>query len=562
MKSRNTLSPQEKIARLRATFLEQLPGRILQARLMFERFSAQNTDAEAIRELHRILHSIKGTGRSFGFPDLGAAAALGEELASLLLDPAQNTSPEHWREQLTNNLEFLALTAEVLCTVEQEASSDQHAPHFVLSVPLVQGAQIPGRLVYVCDDEPLQVQQLAGQLECFGYQPVTFTDLGALRQAVLAKPPDAVVMDIRFPEGCNAGTEVIEELRRQSHRHIPVVFLSGRDDFEARLLAVQAGGEAYFHKSVPSIDLIHALDSLTHQKEPCPYRIMVVDDEPEIAAYHSIILQEAGMITYQLTEAPRILEALREFHPDMLLMDMYMPCCSGADLAKLVRQVPDYIALPIVYLSSETDRSKQFSAMRIGAEDFLTKPVVPDELVTAVTIRADRLRTLRALMVRDNLTGLLNHTATTQHLHTAFYHAERNNGSLCFAMIDLDHFKRVNDLYGHAMGDQVILALTRVLQQRLRHSDVVGRFGGEEFAVILDNVPAEQAVNLLDQLREDFSRVVFHSGEHAFGCTFSAGVASYQHHRQIDSLQDAADRALHRAKRAGRNLVFMDQEAA
>jgi diguanylate cyclase (GGDEF)-like protein len=193
--------------------------------------------------------------------------------------------------------------------------------------------------------------------------------------------------------------------------------------------------------------------------------------------------------------------------------------------------------------------------MRVGAEGFLTKPIQPEDLVAAVAIRAERMRALRTLMARDSLTGLFNHSTTTQMLENLICHADRQNESLCFAMIDVDHFKAVNDTHGHPVGDQVLLALARVLQQRLRNSDIVGRYGGEEFAVILQELTLESATRIIDQLREDFAKIRFHAGEIDFFCAFSAGVAAFPQFNDMKSLREAADRALYQAKNAGRNCV-------
>jgi len=324
------------------------------------------------------------------------------------------------------------------------------------------------------------------------------------------------------------------------------------------MAAVQAGGEAYFLKPARISEMVVSLDLLTHREHPAPYRVLIVDDEPEVANYHSIILQEAGMVTCVLDDPSRVLDVLRDFLPDMVLMDIYMPECSGLDLAKLIRQVPSLVGLPIVYLSSEPDRNKQFSAMRVGADGFMTKPVVPDGLVATVAILAERMRILRSLMARDSLTGLYNHTTTTHLLERSIATASRSNSPMCFAMIDLDRFKLVNDSHGHLVGDQVLLALSRVLRQRLRTADVVGRYGGEEFAVILQDTPAEEAARLINNLRQDFSRVVFHSATGTFRCTFSSGIASFPAQRSLEAMREAADRALYEAKRNGRNRVVID----
>jgi diguanylate cyclase (GGDEF)-like protein len=555
MSETKPLTAKEKIAKLRASFLSQLPARAGQTRALFEQFKADPGNRAAIVELHRGLHSIKGTGRSFGFRELGAAAAPGEDLAAFLTDTPAESWPDNWQEQLAGCL--ARLDVEVAAA---RASIAGNEPGFTLSAsPNQSAAGIGGRMIYICDDEVLTLEQLAHQLGCFGYETVTFTDPQTLYEAALVRRPDAVIMDINFPQGRDAGTDALAALQAELGEHIPAVFLSARDDFAARLAAVQAGSEAYFHKPVRAIDIVAMLDELTRQQRPEPYRILVVDDEIEIASYHSIILQEAGMVTHQLSEPARVLDVLQEFRPDMVLMDMYMPGCNGHDLAKVIRQIPDYVGLPIVFLSSETDRKKQFSAMRIGAEGFLTKPIVPEDMVAAVAIRAERMRALRSLMARDSLTGLFNHTTTTQLLENAIANAKRGSNVLCFAMIDIDHFKQVNDTRGHPVGDQVILALSRVLQQRLRNTDIVGRYGGEEFAVILQGISIEDATRLLDELRQDFSRVIFHSASGEFSCTFSAGIARYPMHKSMEALREMADKALYEAKHGGRNRIVMDE---
>lgn len=556
------ISPREKIATLRATFLAQLPERLVQAQALLAQLRQAPALAEQLHhasELHRLLHSLKGTGRTFGLKALGEAAEVGEDLLIHVLDRQAPELPAALSGELSDCLTQLELAALAL-QAQPEASPDSGVPSFTLpTAPTTpKAAQHRRHLVYLCDDESLVVEQLASQIACFGYDSRSFTALAELRQAVLQQQPDALIMDINFPQGATAGPQALIDLRAEIGRPLPVVFLSSHSDFESRLQAVRAGGQAYFHKPARANELVAALDELTQQIVSETYRILIIDDEPEIADYHAIILQEAGMVTKQLTDPTRVLTVLAEFRPDMVLMDMYMPGCNGREVAQVIRQMPDYVGLPIVYLSSETDRAKQFSAMRVGAEGFLTKPVVAQELVAAVAIRAERMRTLRSLMARDSLTGLFNHTTTTQLLEKALASAERDASPTCFVMLDIDHFKSVNDSYGHPMGDQVILALSRILQQRLRSSDIVGRYGGEEFAAILQKIDPQQALQLMDELRADFAKVSFHTPSGEFRCTFSAGIACYPAYTRLELLREAADKALYAAKRGGRNRVVID----
>jgi diguanylate cyclase (GGDEF)-like protein len=554
-------SARERIRHLQGRFLKQLPEQIHRMRGLLHGISDDlpHGQQESARELHRLLHSIKGTGRSFGYPELGSIANYGEAILGHLLDQEAEMPDDQWRPQLQDCIDRLALNSEQLCS-SAEPGDTQALPEFELPMPHSghNPADNDHRRIYLCDDDELFLEQTAAQLSCFGYQMECFNEPESLRLAILQHAPAAIILDIGFPGDASAGIRVMERIRADIGYLPPTVFLSAREDFEARLQAAQAGGEAYFHKPTPAMELVNALDQLVLQQEHEPYRVLVIDDQPEIAAYHSIILQAAGMLTHYAEKPEMAFRALQEFRPDMVLTDMYMPECSGRDLAKLIRQVPEYIGLPIVYLSGETDRQKQFSAMRVVADGFMTKPVIPEELVSAVSIRAERMRTLRSLMAKDSLTGLFNHTTTTQLLGNALLSAQRHRTSLSFVMIDIDRFKAVNDTHGHPVGDQVILALARVLQQRLRHSDLIGRYGGEEFAVILEDVDPTQAQQLIDDLREDFSQVRFHSPKGDFQCTFSAGIAGFPNHQHLDHLREAADKALYRAKSSGRNRVCQD----
>lgn len=556
------VSTQEKIARLRQNFVAQLPARIERIQDLGQQLG-HGTNAQACSELHRLVHNLKGTGGSFGFSDLASSAGALEDLLQTVSHGVPIGLQQSWQSALAQHLQELsALVGHVVHTTRTDAPADTSlaygagTPGFTLGTS--EPADMAHPMLYVCDDDPCVLEQLSTQLACFGYQCQRFTDPLALRQAVLAQRPDVVIMDIHFPQGHSAGIEILQALQAESGEPLPAVFLSSREDFEARLGAVRAGGQAYFVKPVRANELVNTLDALTRRETPEPYRVLIVDDEPQTAHYHALLLQEAGILTHELHEPTQVLQALAQFRPDLVLMDMYMPRSNGREAAAIIRQVPSHIGLPIVYLTSETDRRKLLSAMRIGVEGFLSKPVIPEELVAAVLIRAERMRALRSLMARDSLTGLFNHTMTTQLLENALVQAQREGSPLCLVMLDMDHFKSINDTWGHLAGDQVLLALARVLQQRLRASDIVGRYGGEEFAVILRGQALPAAHALIDTLRQDFAQVVFHSNGRDFHCTFSAGIAAYPQHQRYEQLREAADRALYCAKKQGRNRVCAD----
>ncbi|MFD2112751.1 diguanylate cyclase [Thiorhodococcus fuscus] len=555
MASGKTESFRERKQRLRQSFIEQFPGRLAKARELLAGLTPGADPRAQLEALHLIFHTIKGSGASFGFGSINASAKAAEQALREVLDQDARVT-----ERLILDLDQGLRTLEALDLALEAAACPDPGPSFEIPARQSVDACTRGRLqrlVYLCDDDSVIAQELSGQLSCFGYQVIPFVTLDALRQAFQSERPSAIIMDVMFPEGQDAGPAVIAELNAAIERPVPCVFISSRNDFSARLQAVQSGGSAYCAKPVNAVEMAEVLDQLTNRSPPEPYHILIVDDDPDVAQFFSMVLEEVGMVTRVANEPERVPDTLDGFDADLVLMDLYMPNCSGPDLARVLRQMPGYLSLPIIYVSSETNADRQFKALEVGADGFLTKPLAPESLIAEVKLRAERMRTLRSLMIRDGLTGLFNHNTILQLLEVTEAACRRSQTSLCLAMIDVDHFKSVNDTYGHPVGDQVLMALSRTLRLRLREADLVGRYGGEEFAIILVGVDAAHAQSIIDELRADFAEVSFFADGVEFHCAFSAGIAAYPQFGTASALVDAADRALYRAKRTGRNRVVI-----
>ena len=414
------------------------------------------------------------------------------------------------------------------------------------------------RLIFLVEDDEELAQDIALQISHFGYTVYIFAGLEELKREIERYQPAAILMDVVFPEGNLAGVEMVQQINERYGYRIPVVFMSARDDVTARLQVVRAGGKAYFVKPVNIPALIDRLDELTTRNQPEPYRILIIDDDPSVADFYRLVLEQHGMIVAVVNNPLDIMYPLLDFRPDLILMDMYMPQCTGRELASVIRQQETYVGIPIVFLSTETDIEKQLTAMHEGrGDDFLTKSIQPTHLISVVKNRAHRSRVLRDSMVRDSLTGLFNHTTTKQYLQREVLFARRRKTALSFAMIDLDHFKKINDTYGHPTGDRVLKSLARVLQQRLRRTDIIGRYGGEEFAVMLPDTDGSKAAGVLDEIRQDFSQVRQRSEQDEFHVTFSCGIAGFPRYQDAAIINKIADEALYQAKHQGRNRVVL-----
>jgi diguanylate cyclase (GGDEF)-like protein len=410
--------------------------------------------------------------------------------------------------------------------------------------------------IIVADPERSRADDLANQVALFGYTTVPCTTLADVLAAVHAEPPAALVCDLSFIDAERA-VAAATSTRALATLELPIIFTAAHDTFTGRLEAVRAGGLAYFARPIDMSALVAHLDEATARLHPEPYRVLIVEDSHWIAQIYADILTDAGIAAVVAHRPTQALDLIAEQVPDLILLDMYMPECDGRELAAVIRQQPELHRVPIVFLSAETDRNAQLAALARGGDDFLTKPIPPDHLIAAVRSRIQRARMMRSQMVRDGLTGLLNHSVTKEHLAREVARARRSGNPLAMAMIDIDHFKQVNDTYGHAAGDQVLKSLARLLVQRLRASDIVGRYGGEEFAVIMPETEGSAALTVLDEIRTRFAQLHHRAGAIEFHTTFSGGIATLTDYGDAATLHERADSALYRAKRSGRNRIAL-----
>jgi diguanylate cyclase (GGDEF)-like protein len=407
--------------------------------------------------------------------------------------------------------------------------------------------------VYVCFADQNLAVSLGEQLQFFGIPAQPIADADALRHVMHHRIPAALIVGTEFD---GDGIAVAKSAQSLLSTPIPVLFQSADEpDIHMRLEASRAQA-VYFQEGTLDIGLlVQELSKVYNFRAERPYRVLVVDDSRSQSLYTERTLNQAGMITRAVNDPMTVLEALQAFKPDAVLMDMYMPGCTGIEVARVIRQQPAYNALPILYLSAEQDIGKQMDAIDQGGDDFLTKPVASDVLIATVRHRCIRHRSLKDQMIRDSLTGLLDHNTILEALKQAISEAGQKQQPLCFVMIDIDHFKAVNDNYGHPVGDRIIRSLALYLRQRFRATDSVGRYGGEEFALVLPDTRIDDAERLLKEVCAGFALIDHDAGGKPLRTTFSGGVAQYREGMDVSDLNQAADQALYQAKRDGRNTI-------
>jgi diguanylate cyclase (GGDEF)-like protein len=334
--------------------------------------------------------------------------------------------------------------------------------------------------------------------------------------------------------------------------------LTVKDGLSDRVAVARLGARGFLQKSLSPDQVLDAAAELLNRVNAARPHVLAVDDDPQVLAVLRAMMEPAGLRVTTLEDPRRFWEVLEESGPDLLILDVDMPHLNGVELCRTVHTDPRWVGLPVLFLTAHRDPATIQALFTAGADDYVTKPVVGPELTTRIANRLERTRLLRQLAETDSLTGLANRRKAGQSIGQLVRLAARHGEPLSVALIDLDHFKAVNDRHGHAMGDAVLRRLSELLLRSFRGDDVVARWGGEEFLVGTYGMSRADAVRRLNDVLERVRAERFGDpGGERFEISFSAGVAEFPlDGADLQDLCRAADQALYRAKDAGRARVF------
>ena len=294
-------------------------------------------------------------------------------------------------------------------------------------------------------------------------------------------------------------------------------------------------------------------------------RVLVVQAEPSERAFQRSLFAEAGMSVVEACSGSEALDYLATDHPDLVVLGRMLPDMDGLDLLPRLKS-SELDFLPVLVASHRSETAERVRGLQLGADDYISRPCDPAELLARARalLRTkqthDRIRklqlTLEQMVVSDPLTGLHNRRFLMDRLRQEMQRSDRHGEPLAFAMIDLDGFKTINDLYGHVLGDKVLRAVGNAISRSIRVSDIAARYGGDEFAVILPQTPPEGAMRVCERLLRAISEAGFQddSGK-VCRVTASLGLAYYPADdvETPEDLVHSADGALYGAKRSGKN---------
>ena len=301
--------------------------------------------------------------------------------------------------------------------------------------------------------------------------------------------------------------------------------------------------------------------------------ILIVDDVEDNLEILGDLLTFDGYHVQTARSGEEALKLVQESYPDLILLDILMPGIDGFEVCTRLKADENTKDIPVIFVSSMTDIDSKVQGFKVGGVDYINKPFQHAEILVRVNTHVTMLRLrkhleeqnaeLERLANTDYLTDLYNRRRFFNTAEVEFAEAVRSGNPISITLIDLDHFKRVNDTHGHLTGDRVLVHIAHLIRSNCRAGDVAARYGGEEFAILHPSLDRENAFRVAERIRRKVETNPFLHERDKIGMTLSAGVVDTRTCKdclQVDDILSKADIALYQAKDGGRNQVVIFDE--
>ncbi len=411
-------------------------------------------------------------------------------------------------------------------------------PHLDDGSPMLRAVEEP--LVYLQDADTGHGQHLYQQLRGMGYRVQVFIRLDALQVSTLRRRPDILILGPAPAERQQA----LDWLQTETGS-LPCILIDHDECVSAQLQAVRAGVQGHFIRPVHMAGLYQRLTQLLASEPGQISRLQIL----QVASTRTFPqLQQAGDLQVQWANDPdTLLAGLSSLHPELLLVDA-ADIDKALDWVRLVRLQDAWRQVPVLFY---VDRASASPAVWQHADQVLYADIDAAMLLTCVRSQARRSRMLTQALTRDGLTGLLTQVEIRNRLGTEIERSVRTGKPLAVALLEIDHFEDIQATYGHLIGDMVLRTLAHLLRNRVRRTDLLGRYGSASFMILLTDCPAAHAQILLEDLRQKFAALSLHPSLQDFFCTFSAGMTCLQGQEGVDDLLMRLDAARLAARRSG-----------
>jgi diguanylate cyclase (GGDEF)-like protein len=515
-------------------YARRLPLRLEELADKLAALRTQPRDPELREHARAAAHTLRGTAGSFGFPRVS-------EQIGRIDDALRRAGP----------LDRLDLDA-----LDRAVSAAQE---LVRSAPGPSQAEVESwkaRLLYLDPDpEACERVQEVGRRRLIDV--VTASNLHEALRQLGREEVDGAVVELPRGDEDNAA-ELARALRAiPCNASLPLAFVSADEATPSRVRAANAGAALFLSKPLSGAGLDEAASHLAAIRRASEPRVLILDDDDAFASHAASSLGQGGVVVRTLTDPDELLGLLESTDPEALLLDVRMPGIDGLDVCRMLRTTSRWQDLPILMITADTTAATRLAAYGAGCDDVLLKPVLADELRLRVKLRVERRRLLQARAERDPLTNLPLRRWFIERLRARLSEAHRRGLPISLVLLDLDHFKEINDRHGHLAGDRALARLGHLLAARFRSEDLRARWGGEEFIAAFPGERADTAATLARNLLHELEHTHLESDDgDPFTVTFSAGVAEFPRDGgSLEALLRAVDRRLYAAKAAGRSRV-------
>ena len=281
-------------------------------------------------------------------------------------------------------------------------------------------------------------------------------------------------------------------------------------------------------------------------------RILIVDDEPDNLTVTMTRLETSGYEVVTARDCAEAFKAIREKNPNLILLDVMMPSVDGFEVKDRLNKDTSTAGIPVIFLTAKNGLQDKIKGLKLGVDDYITRPYNPEELLARIASALDRRKFYEKISMTDGLTGLYNVHFFKKQINTFFAIAKRYNQIFSLALIDIDDFKKINDTYGHIAGDCMLKNFSSIATKVLREADIITRYGGDEFAVILPSVNQEQAKRAIERLKNEIGGKTFsYDGSDAnISFSISVGIAEYDYSfKNEDEVFKLADARMYEDKK-------------
>ncbi|MDX2107729.1 MAG: response regulator [Candidatus Melainabacteria bacterium] len=464
-------------------------------------FNNNTENMQSLSEAMRIAHTVRGTAGSLNLSQISRCAGKLEDLMRNL-DPDKSTDQEViWSEIIRILAEGTSAVQEALLT---HKATDEVASGAIANVLLISKAP-----------EVLTLMQAP--------------DVVAMANVIVAENTsdlnvriDAAIIDLTNAE--KESWAWAREIRNYANNiRLPLAFITPRGEKMSEEAKILCGASVTIESPVLGTvlqDAVFQLLSIGFENQP---RILVVDDDEVLTRFVSSLLQTERMFTQSANNPITVPDLVAEFNPDLILMDVMMPVMTGYEVCRMIRENPEWVDIPILFVTSQTSTDARAAAFAAGATDFLTKPILAEELITRVSTHIKTSARRQKTHGVEPVSGLLSMEAF-MHQYTSMFQANKNR-PVTVASVGLDNFDELSLTQGMEAAKRAALQLARLISLGLRAEDLICRYSDQGCIIAFAGVEAETVSGTLQMVHEGFSQIGFGGPDGEFKTSFSAGVA-------------------------------------